>query len=78
MVLVVPEQVAAKLGNSMYRTGKRILGLLYLAITDTVKSYTFIASLVVIVFEIAGLALYIISLRGVYIVGKYSRASTVY
>ncbi|RBR16400.1 hypothetical protein FVER53590_27536 [Fusarium verticillioides] len=41
-------------------------------------SYTFIASLVVIVFEIAGLALYIISLRGVYIVGKYSRASTVY
>ncbi|KAF5628104.1 uncharacterized protein FTJAE_8979 [Fusarium tjaetaba] len=41
-------------------------------------SYTFIASLVVIVFEIVGLALYIISLRGVYIVGKYSRASTVY
>ncbi|CVL12205.1 hypothetical protein FPRO06_03474 [Fusarium proliferatum] len=44
----------------------------------TELSYTFIAGLVVIVLEIIGLALYIISLRGVYIVGKYSRASTVY
>ncbi|KAK2692969.1 hypothetical protein V3481_005959 [Fusarium oxysporum f. sp. vasinfectum] len=41
-------------------------------------SYTFIAGLVVIVLEIIGLALFIISLRGVYIVGRYSRASTVY
>ncbi|KAF4418830.1 hypothetical protein F53441_14455 [Fusarium austroafricanum] len=41
-------------------------------------SYTFIAGLVVTILEITGLALLIISLRGVYIVGKYSRASTVY
>ncbi|KAH7239422.1 hypothetical protein BKA59DRAFT_444094 [Fusarium tricinctum] len=41
-------------------------------------SYTFIAGLVVIVLEIISLVLFIISLRGVYIVGKYSRASIVY
>ncbi|KAG5655680.1 hypothetical protein KAF25_009179, partial [Fusarium avenaceum] len=38
-------------------------------------SYVFIAGLVVIVLEIISLTLFIISLRGVYVIGKYSRAS---
>ncbi|CAG7556373.1 unnamed protein product [Fusarium equiseti] len=41
-------------------------------------SYTFGAGLAVIILEIISLALFIISLRGVYIIGKYNRASTVY
>ena len=80
LVLDLPEQFATELhplGGLVHRIGKMNRYILTEYCTDHVtQTYTFAAGLGVMVLESVCLAAFVISLRGMNILGKYNRASS--